>query len=216
MEENIYMADKKKYYVVWAGRKTGIFHSWAECERQTKGFQGASFKSFPSLEDANKAYASGKPTYSFNSTKKTPNIKTGPIKETGFNPNSISVDAACSGNPGMMEYQGVSTKTGEVLFHFGPTLGTNNIGEFLAIVHALAMLKKQGLDTDIYSDSVTALSWVRNKKANTSLVRNKETETVWNMIERAEAWLKENRYPNKILKWDTNKLGEIKADFGRK
>ncbi|AGK54212.1 ribonuclease H1 domain-containing protein [Bacillus sp. 1NLA3E] len=209
------MADKKKYYVVWAGRNTGVFRSWADCEKQTKGFQGASFKSFPSLEEANQAYSNGKPNYSFSKVKNATK-KSGSSEVTVFNPNSISVDAACSGNPGMMEYQGVSTKTGEVLFHFGPTLGTNNIGEFLAIVHALAMLKKQGLDTDIYSDSVTALSWVRNKKANTSLVRNKETETVWNLIERAEAWLKENRYPNKILKWDTNKLGEIKADFGRK
>ena len=95
-------------------------------------------------------------------------------------------------------------------------LGTNNIGEFLAIVHALSMLKKDGLKTDIYSDSRTALSWVRNKKANTSLVRNAKTEQAWKLIERAEAWLKENSYPNQIMKWDTNKLGEIKADFGRK
>ena len=103
-------------------------------------------------------------------------------KSPAFNPDSLSVDAACSGNPGMMEYQGVHTKTGEVLFHFGPALGTNNIGEFLAIVHALAMLKKQELDTTIYTDSVTALSWVRNKKANTSLVRNSETATVWSLM----------------------------------
>jgi ribonuclease HI len=207
------MANKKKYYVVWAGRKTGIFDSWAECEKQTKGYQGASFKSFPSLQEAKQAYTGGKTSISKNTVQ---NKRTGENQNVEVNFDSISVDAACSGNPGMMEYQGVQTKTGEVLFHFGPVLGTNNIGEFLAIVHALAMLKKQGLPTDIYSDSVTALSWVRNKKANTSLVRNADTEQVWKLIERAEAWLRENSYQNRIMKWDTNKLGEIKADFGRK
>jgi ribonuclease HI len=206
----------KKYYVVWAGRKTGVFHTWAECERQTKGFQGASFKSFPSMEEAQQAFTNGKSTISTFSKDKVKKAQDTSAKTPVFNPDSLSVDAACSGNPGMMEYQGVHTKTGEVLFHFGPTLGTNNIGEFLAIVHALAMLKKQGLDTTIYTDSVTALSWVRNKKANTSLVRNSETATVWNLINRAEKWLKENTYPNPIIKWDTKKYGEIKADFGRK
>lgn len=215
------MAEKKKYYVVWRGRKTGIFNTWAECEQQTKGFQGASFKSFPSLAEAEKAFKGGKSSYSGVTKGKTATAnKAGGGSKTQEKPvvneNSISVDAACSGNPGMMEYQGVSTKTGEVLFHFGPILGTNNIGEFLAIVHALSLLKKNGLNTDIYTDSVTALSWVRNKKANTSLVRNTGTEQVWTMIERAEKWLKENSYSNKIMKWDTNTLGEIKADFGRK
>ncbi len=209
------MANKKKHYVVWAGRKTGVFDSWAECEKQTKGFQGASFKSFPSLEEAQQAFAGGKPSYSY-STKKTQNKNTDANESQVFNPDSISVDAAWSGNPGMMEYRGVRTKTGEVLFHYGPIMGTNNIGEFLAIVHALSLLKKEGLKTDIYSDSRTALSWVRNKKANTTLVRNAKTEQAWKLIERAEAWLRENSYPNRIMKWDTNKLGEIKADFGRK
>ncbi|MGJ7922398.1 ribonuclease H1 domain-containing protein [Neobacillus sp. LXY-4] len=212
------MAEKKKYYVVWRGRKTGIFNTWAECEEQTKGFQGASFKSFPTLDEAKKAFEGGKSSGYSAAPKGASTAKKGTrsTETVVINENSISVDAACSGNPGMMEYQGVSTKTGEVLFHFGPILGTNNIGEFLAIVHALSLLKKQGLNTDIYSDSVTALSWVRNKKANTSLVRNAKTEQVWNMIERAEKWLRENQYSNKIMKWDTNKLGEIKADFGRK
>ncbi|WP_147534784.1 viroplasmin family protein [Bacillus marasmi] len=205
----------KKYYVVWQGRNTGIYTSWAECEAQTKGYQGASFKSFPTLKDAEQAFKQGKAVRT--TQAKAPTLKNAFTSESvEINENSISVDAACSGNPGMMEYQGVSTKTGQVIFHFGPILGTNNIGEFLAIVHALSLLKKKGLNTDIYTDSVTALSWVRNKKANTSLVKNEKTEQVWNMIERAEKWLKDNTYTNKIMKWDTKKHGEIKADFGRK
>lgn len=215
------MAEKKKFYVVWRGRKTGIFNTWAECEQQTKGFQGASFKSFPTLAEAEKAFKGGKTGFTGTAKGKTSGVRknnsgSGTLEKPIVNENSISVDAACSGNPGMMEYQGVSTKTGEVIFHFGPILGTNNIGEFLAIVHALSLLQKKGLNTEIYTDSVTALSWVRNKKANTSLVRNAGTEQVWDMIQRAEKWLRENTYSNKIIKWDTKALGEIKADFGRK
>jgi len=205
----------KKYYVVWNGRKPGIYRTWAECEKQTKGFKGAAFKSYQSLEEAEKAFnqggSFGQKAAKGSSSKKQANTSLEAIDE-----NSISVDAACSGNPGLMEYRGVHTKTGEVLFHYGPVFGTNNIGEFLGIVHALSLLQKQKKNTTIYSDSMTALSWVRNKKANTTLVRDKRTEELWQLIERAEKWLKENAYTNKLLKWDTNKYGEIKADFGRK
>ncbi len=215
MLEGVIMA-KKKYYVVWKGRKTGIFTTWAECEQQTKGFQGASFKSFPTLDEAENAFKQGKNTGSSGSAKTGAKPKNTNITAEAIDENSISVDAACSGNPGLMEYRGVHTTTGETIFHYGPVFGTNNIGEFLGIVHALALLKKQGENTTIYSDSMTALSWVRNKKANTSLKRDSRTEELWQMIERAEAWLKENTYTNKVIKWDTKRYGEIKADFGRK
>ena len=59
--------------------------------------------------------------------------------------NAWAVDAACSGNPGPMEYQCIDLATGAQVFHFGPIHGTNNIGEFLAIVHALALMEKQGI-----------------------------------------------------------------------
>lgn len=205
----------KKYYVVWNGRKPGIYRTWAECEKQTKGFKGAAFKSFPTLEEAEKAFNQGG-NFGQTASKGSSSKKQTSTTFEAIDENSISVDAACSGNPGLMEYRGVHTKTGEVIFHYGPVFGTNNIGEFLGIVHALNLLKKQGENTTIYSDSMTALAWVRNKKANTTLVRDKRTEELWQLIERAEKWLTKNTYSNKILKWDTNKYGEIKADFGRK
>ena len=75
--------------------------------------------------------------------------------------NAWAVDAACSGNPGPMEYQAIDLATGAQVFHFGPVHGTNNIGEFLAIVHALALLDKQGVTgKTIYSDSHNAILWV--------------------------------------------------------
>ncbi len=102
------------------------------------------------------------------------------------------------------------------IFHFGPMKGTNNIGEFLAIVHGLALLKKKGFDMPIYSDSANAISWVRQKKCKTKLPRTPETEELFLLIERAEKWLQGNTYTTPILKWETKEWGEIPADFGRK
>lgn len=130
--------------------------------------------------------------------------------------NAIAVDAACSGNPGPMEYRGVYLLTNKEIFHFGPVQGTNNIGEFLAIVHALALLKQKGSDMPIYSDSRTAQIWVQKRKAKTTLPRTPQTEGLFQLIERAERWLLTNSYKNPIIKWDTEHWGEVPADFGRK
>lgn len=94
--------------------------------------------------------------------------------------------------------------------------GTNNIGEFLAIVHGLALLKQKGFDMPIYSDSVNAINWIKQKKCKTKLPRDAKTEELFRLIERAEKWLCENTYTTRILKWETKQWGEIPADFGRK
>ena len=129
---------------------------------------------------------------------------------------AIAVDAACSGNPGPMEYRGVDLRTGQQIFHYGPVQGTNNIGEFLAIVHGLALLQQQGSNKTIYSDSISGMAWVRNRKAKTTLPMTPENAKLWDVIHRAERWLKTHPYSNRIVKWDTDKWGEIPADFGRK
>lgn len=199
---------KQKYYVVWVGRNPGIYLSWEECKQQVTSFKDARYKAFPSLEEALRALKNDE-TSSVTEHKKT--------EKKAYIADSISVDAACSGNPGDMEYKGVYTKNSEEVFHFGPVPnGTNNIGEFLAIVHALALLKKQNIDLPIYSDSATALAWVRKKKANTTIEKNASTEKLWDLIARAELWLKNNTYTNSVLKWETKVWGESKADFGRK
>ncbi|TDQ42757.1 viroplasmin family protein [Aureibacillus halotolerans] len=209
---------KSKYYTVWKGRKPGIYTSWADCEKQIKGYSGAAFKSFPTRQEAEVAFkgdtskrAGVKQKDSFSTSKKKSTNST-------YISKSISVDAACSGNPGVMEYQGVDTETGKLIFHEGPFQeGTNNIGEFLAIVHALAMLKEKGDETTpVYSDSATALAWVRKKKCNTTLVQNATTKRLWDLIQRAETWLRTETYHTSLLKWETKQWGEVKADFGRK
>lgn len=131
--------------------------------------------------------------------------------------NAWAVDAACSGNPGPMEYQGIDLDTGQQVFHYGPVHGTNNIGEFLAIVHALALWDKQGVtDKTLYSDSYNAILWVRKKQCRTKLERNANTEQLYQVIARAEQWLRTHTVRVPILQWDTRKWGDIPADFGRK
>lgn len=208
---------KQKYYVVWNGHNPGIYNSWTDCQLQTKGFPGAVFKSFDTRAEAEAAYSSH---YQYDFTPKSaPKSSPGlfePEGEVPYIENSLAVDAACSGNPGPMEYRGVHVASKQQLFHFGPMKGTNNIGEFLAIVHGLALFKKQGIDMPIYSDSLNAINWVRQKKCKTKLERNKDTEQLFQLIERAEKWLNTNEYSTPILKWETKLWGEIPADFGRK
>ena len=130
--------------------------------------------------------------------------------------NAWAVDAACSGNPGPMEYQAIDLATGAQVFHFGPMHGTNNIGEFLGIVHGLSYLKRRGLTQPLYTDSVNAIKWVREKKCRTTMKQDENNKDLFEYIARAEKWLQENDYTTQILKWETDVWGEIPADFGRK
>ena len=130
--------------------------------------------------------------------------------------NAIAVDAACSGNPGKMEYRGIDLATGAQVFHFGPVYGTNNIGEFLAIVHALALMEKTGVKKTIYSDSYNAILWAKKKQCKTKLERTPRTEQLFGIIARAERWLNTHAITTPIIKWETKKWGEVPADFGRK
>lgn len=210
------MAKKKKFYVVWEGNNPGIYDSWTDCQLQIKGYPGAKYKAFSSQEEAEDAFSGD--YASVVQKKSKPKARSIDLlaNESEIVWDSIAVDAACSGNPGAMEYQGVDTKTGGQIFHKKFHLGTNNIGEFLAIVHALAMFKKLNKDTPIYTDSKIAMGWVKQRKCRTKLKRTSQTSSLYKIIGRAEAWLVQNTYPNEILKWDTKKWGEIPADFGRK
>lgn len=209
---------KKKYYVIWQGHKTGVFDSWNTCKKLIKDFPGAQYKSFVSKEHAEEAF---KGNY-FDFVGKKEDLKSSltkaQLEKIGQpNYNSIAVDAASSGNPGIMEYRGVDTKSKKQLFIQGPfEQGTNNIGEFLALVHGLSFLKKHNSDRIIYTDSRTAMSWVRKKKCNTKLERNTKNKPVFDLVDRAEDWLKANTYKTTIVKWETKAWGEIPADFGRK
>lgn len=206
---------KKKYYVVWKGVTPGVYDSWTACQLQIKGYKGALYKSFDTREEAEKTLITP-PHFYLQAKKDTANQSLEKRLPADFDLNCLAVDAACSGNPGPMEYRGVYLMTGQEIFHFGPVYGTNNIGEFLAIVHALALLKQKGIQIPVYSDSRNALIWIKQKKCKTKLERTTQTEELFRLIERAEKWLQENTYTTPLLKWETEKWGEIPADFGRK
>ncbi len=212
------MAKKEKFYVVWFGNPAGIFGSWEECQRSIKGVKGAQYMSFDNFAEAKKAYNKEYADYKGKNSKKKKSLTSEEKKKFGEpNQYSIAVDAASSGNPGKMEYRGVDTQTHEQLFHQGPFMdGTNNVGEFLALVHGIAYLKEKNSDRMIYSDSRIAIGWVKKKKCNTKLKRTSKNDSLFKLIARAEAWLKKNDYTTRILKWETKAWGEIPADFGRK
>ena len=206
------MAKISKFYVVWRGLTPGIYSSWNECEKQVKGVDGARFKSFKTREEAENALELG--------PEKLQRISAIERNRNKSNPpdgRTIAVDAACSGNPGKMEYRGVFTETSTELFRSKVfEEGTNNIGEFLAIVHCLAWQQKKRINYPIYSDSQNAINWVKAGKARTKLFRSAKTEELFQLIERAEFWLKNNDFRVQIMKWETKSWGEIPADFGRK
>jgi ribonuclease HI len=203
---------KPKFYVVWKGRRTGIFNSWDECSAQVSGYPGAQYKAFDSFPAAQAALRGA---YADFKGKPAPSqgwllASTRPLLP------SICVDAACSGAPGPLEYRGVETETGKQIFKFGPYRdGTNNVGEFLAIVQALAWLKEQKRDWPVYSDSENAILWVKAGKCRTKLAHTGRNEELFDLIHRAEETLKVFK-AFRVLKWDTKAWGENPADFGRK
>lgn len=211
------MMKENKFYVVWKGKRPGIYEFWRDCKAQIEGVKGAQYKAFPTFAEAKKAFNS---SYELYKGKRKPPLPLSAAKRAMIgepNYDSIAVDAASSGNPGKMEYRGVDLQTGEVLFHQGPfEQGTNNVGEFLALVHGLAFLKKHQRDRVVYSDSKIAIGWVRKKKCGTNLKRDARNAILFELIARAEQWLQKNSYTTPIAKWETRAWGEIPADFGRK
>ena len=227
------MAKKRKYYVVWEGFAPGIYDSWEECEAQINGYPKAKYKSYPDQDSATEAFRNGykgaddasmaiframaehiKEEQQAKRAAETPVWQRYPEVLS----NAIAVDAACSGNPGPVEYRGVRVYDGVELFHVGPLQGgTNNIGEYLALIHVLALLKKHGDGTTpIYSDSRTAQAWLRNHHSNTKLAPTQQNARIRELLDRADAWISTNLPTKPVLKWDTDHWGEIPADFYRK
>ncbi|MBK7128502.1 MAG: ribonuclease H family protein [Crocinitomicaceae bacterium] len=216
--ENTKRTEKNYFYVVWYGFKPGIYEDWTQAQKSISGFPKALYKTFGSRALAEKAFLEGPEKYREGNFKKTKNLSPEELEKIGKPVElSLCVDAACN-NKGQFEYQGVWTFNNEKVFSVGPyPNGSNNIGEFLALVHALAYLSKQRdekLHTlPVYTDSRIAMKWVKIKKCLTNKTPGAD---VMNLIHRAEKWLRENTYQNKILKWETKVWGEIPADFGRK
>lgn len=222
-----------KYYTVWIGRHPGVYDTWDDCLEQVKNFPGAKYKSFSSAAAASEAYRmgsaeedSGDLTRLLNGAgearekKRRGKEKSAPphyMDNPEVDLNAWAVDAACSKNPGPVEYRGVDLMSGKEIFRVGPLQGgTNNLGEFLAIVHALALQEKMGIIRPIYSDSVSGMAWVRNRCIRTTLTETTENAPLFNLLRRGIHWLNTHSWKTPVMKWDTPRWGEIPADFGRK
>lgn len=221
-----------KYYVVWVGQHPGVYDTWEDCLEQVKNFPGAKYKSFNSAAAASEAYRMGVAEEDSadltrlldragemreNKKKGRPASAPHYMDNPEVNIDAWAVDAACSGNPGPVEYRGVDLMSGEEIFRVGPMEGgTNNLGEFLAIVHALALQDKMGITKPIYSDSVSGMAWVRNRVIKTTIAENPSNARLFTLLRRALNWLNTHTVKSPIMKWDTPRWGEIPADFGRK
>ena len=209
---------KQKFYTVWVGRNTGVFDSWETCKAQVEGYQGAKYKSFETRQAAEQAFMQDPSVFVTAASPGKKAAKPALSGKPGYELEALAVDAACSGNPGDMEYRGVYVRTGRQVFLQGVYHeATNNIGEFLAIVHGLALIQKQGISNIIlYSDSRTAMAWVKAGKCKTKLETTAQNAPVFERIRAAENWLATHAFTTEIRKWETDKWGEIPADFGRK
>jgi ribonuclease HI len=205
-----------KYYVVWKGRQAGVFETWAETAEQVHGFPGARFKSFATRAEAERALLQAPAEHiAANPQPRGQRARLASVEPPAVP--SYAADAACSGNPGVLEYRAVQTESGKVVFARGPfEEGTNNIGEFLAIVELLMHLVKTGDPAPVYSDSRNAIAWVEAKQCKTQLPETERNAKLFKRIARAERWLRTHSYSNLILKWDTEHWGENPADYGRK
>ena len=224
----------KRYYTVWIGVEPGVYDRWEDCQPQVDGFPGARYKSFKTREEAVAAYR-GDPGEQLDIMRAIVNhaathraataAQLPPVRDyshiPGVRTDAIATDGACSGNPGRMEYRAVRLSDGAEVFRVGdktPLTGTNNIAEYLAIIHLAALLQKKGdTTTPIYTDSRNNFAWLKRGASKTTLQRTPKTAPVLDLLARADAWLAANGpIKNPILKWKTEEWGEIPADFGRK
>lgn len=227
----------KKFYTVWVGRHPGVYDNWDDAREQVEGFPGARYRGFDSAEAATRAYReeltreethdlgnliAGAGNHRCPATSKNGNKPAGAVQSDYFQFSEIdlkgwAVDASCLGNPGRMEYRCVELMSGREIFHMGPfEQGTNNIGEFLAIVHALALMYRDNDWHTLYSDSRIAMGWVKKRQPKTTLQMNDRNRKLFELLGRGVVWLRTHDWPVKILKWDTDKWGEVPADFDRK
>ncbi|MCE9678967.1 ribonuclease H family protein [Shewanella sp. AS1] len=164
-----------KYYVVWAGRKTGIFTSWPETKALVDGFAGARYKSFKTEAEACAAFK-GQPSGGqkpINKLKQAPKSAPATANKTNESaqPDSdldIYTDGGCEPNPGKAGSGLALYRSGQLseLWYglFNPN-GTNNSAELNALYQALIIAQgalEQGKIVHIHSDSQYALNCVTN------------------------------------------------------
>lgn len=158
----------KKYYVVWAGRQTGIFTEWSTTQRHVLGFPGARFKSFKSLAEAEGAFKNGGFSSAGNPSHRAtaPRIRQPPAPPSAAAGLQIYCDGACDPNPGHAGSGIAVYRDGQLveLWYglYNPN-GTNNIAELNALLRALLMAEPDvaaGRNAQILCDSSYAINCI--------------------------------------------------------
>ncbi len=203
------MASSRRYYVVWRGRRPGVYDSWEACAEQVQGYPNALYRAYPSRALAEKAFRMG-PEAAW--------LPTWALAEPGPERPSLAVDASASRPRGPVAYRGVLLQPrGKVQPVFEGRLGeaTVPLGEFLALVRALQWLDAHEQRMPVYTDSTTALGWFhRGGPSPTALERTPEDAR--RSLEEALRWLQQHPGPWDVRLWETAAWGENPADFGRK
>jgi ribonuclease HI len=170
---------KKKYYVVWEGRETGIFENWATTQKHTTGHKNARFKSFKTRQEAEDAFAAGDVNQSEKAGVKNQTEKPAISDEYEV---SIYCDGSCDPNPGeagsgLAVYHGQDLV--EACYGLYEPNGTNNTAELNALLTALNKASdtiESGATTQILSDSSYSINCI----------------TIWAASWEQKAWVRKN------------------------
>jgi len=161
----------KKFYVVWAGRETGVFTDWAYTKKQVDKFPQAKYKSFPSEQEAQAAFKAGRVmqgSSSKPSAKASTKKSVAPLQNQVITDVTIYCDGACDPNPGEAG-SGVAVYEKEQLAQLWGGLynpnGTNNTAELNALHQSLLIAQKYMADNksvQILCDSQYAINCITN------------------------------------------------------
>lgn len=129
----------------------------------------------------------------------------------------LCVDASYLPKKQILEFRGILLhENNRIVFSEKiNTKATNNIGEFLAIYYAIKYLYDNKIKMPVYSDSITAISWIRKKHVNTTFTDDNSNK-IFELIYQALEFLYTNDIDTEIIRWKTKQWGEIPADYGRK
>ena len=169
---------KKKFYVVWRGRETGIFTDWPRCQRSVEKFPDARYKSFPSRAEAEAAFKGGNPgraAYASRPAVKKTAAAAASTPAAGDFQMQVYCDGGCEPNPGeagsgMAVYR--DGNLSELWYGLYNPQGTNNTAELNALYQSLkvaAAAVDQGVSVQVLCDSMYSLNcisqWAKGWKA---------------------------------------------------
>jgi len=130
---------KQKFYVVWQGRKPGIYTSWKECEAQVSGFENAQYKAFDSMVEAEKAFSE---IHGNTLISKRKNTNKHPFLLPNYE-RKRSGGCSLQRNPGKWNIVEFTLQQEKRFFISALLKEVRTISEIFGIVHALALLNNK-------------------------------------------------------------------------